>query len=74
MNCSALALCREGGIKVEQVLNFFPDFVLIDEVKNDLVEALKTYNGQLEDLSKELDDSANSSELIRQEIKSLKQK
>jgi vacuolar protein sorting-associated protein 18 len=69
-----MGLVKEGGIKVEQVLKFFPDFVLIDQVKDDLVEALRRYNTELEELSKELDDSANNTEMIRNDIKAVKTK
>ncbi|KAJ3313127.1 hypothetical protein HDV04_002444 [Boothiomyces sp. JEL0838] len=71
---SALELCKEGNLKVEEVMQFFPDFVLIDDLKVELCEALRHYNENLQQLSSELDDSANNSELIRKDIRSLKTK
>ena len=69
-----MGLVKEGGLKVEQVLKIFPDFVLIDQIKEELVQALRRYNTELEQLSTELDDSANNTELIRNDIKALKLK
>lgn len=66
-----MEICKEGGLHVESVLKYFPDFVYIDTVKEELIEALQTYQKELDDLGKELDESANSSELIRQDIKNL---
>ncbi|KAJ3274965.1 hypothetical protein HDV01_001829 [Terramyces sp. JEL0728] len=70
----ALELCKEGNLKVEEVMQFFPDFVLIDDLKVELCEALRHYNDTLLQLSAELDDSANNSELIRKDIRNLKTK
>ncbi|KAJ3326343.1 hypothetical protein HDV06_000219 [Boothiomyces sp. JEL0866] len=71
---SALELCKEGNLKVEEVMQFFPDFVLIDDLKVELCDALRHYNENLQQLSTELDDSANNSELIRKDIRNLKTK
>ena len=67
-----MVLSKEGGLKIEQVLQFFPDFVQISQVKDELVEALTTYKSRLAELSRELDESANTTDLIRLDIKALK--
>ncbi|KAI8898146.1 Pep3/Vps18/deep orange family-domain-containing protein [Globomyces pollinis-pini] len=71
---NALSFCKEGDLKIEQVLQFFPDFVLIDNLKKDLCQALVQYNDQLTKLTMELDESARNSELIQMDIKNIKTK
>lgn len=65
-------MCKDGVLKIENILPLFPDFVEIDLVKQDLIDALQMYNAELAALSKELDESANSSDMIRRDINSLK--
>ena len=64
-------MSKHGNLKIEQILQFFPDFVQIDEVKEDLVQALITYKKRLAELSRELDESANTTDLIRLDIRAL---
>ena len=66
-----MELGKEGNLKLEQILPLFPDFVQISEVKQDLVEAIQSYKKTLDYLSKELDESANTSDLIRADIRGL---
>jgi hypothetical protein len=52
----------------------FPDFVRIDDVKDDIIDVLKGYNQQLQSVSKELDESAQNAESIRDAIKATREK
>jgi vacuolar protein sorting-associated protein 18 len=52
----------------------FPDFVRIDQVKDDIIDVLNGYSKQLEIVTNELDESARNAESIRESIKSTKEK
>ncbi|KAJ3112931.1 hypothetical protein HDU96_003999 [Phlyctochytrium bullatum] len=59
-------------LKIEDILPCFPDFVLIDEFKDDLCVALEDYNKHIQKLKLEMDEATTSAENIRQDIKDLK--
>jgi hypothetical protein len=58
-------------LKIEDILPLFPDFVHIDDFKDELCNALEHYNQHIEDLKADMDDATRSSESIRQDIRDL---
>jgi hypothetical protein len=52
----ALAFLKYSNnvLTLEDVLPFFPDFVLIDDFKDEICSALETYNSEIEELKTEL--------------------
>lgn len=59
-------------IKLEDILPFFPDFVLIDDFKEQICSSLEQYNHDIEDLKKEMTDATLSADMIRSDIKELR--
>uniref|UniRef100_A0A6B2KX76 Uncharacterized protein n=1 Tax=Arcella intermedia TaxID=1963864 RepID=A0A6B2KX76_9EUKA len=59
-------------LKIEDVLPFFPDFELIDDFKDAIIAALQEYNRHLDSLKNEMKETTKSAELIREDIKSLR--
>lgn len=59
-------------LKIEDILPFFPDFVLIDDFKDEICSALEEYNIHIEDLKTEMDEATKSAESIRLDIRELK--
>ena len=62
----------QGNLKMENILPFFPDFVLIDDFKDELCQVLQQYNDRIEMLRLELDEATKCSENIRLDIRKLK--
>lgn len=52
----ALAFLKYSNnvLTLEDIMPFFPDFVLIDDFKEEICSALETYNSEIEDLKTEL--------------------
>ncbi|KAI8913209.1 Pep3/Vps18/deep orange family-domain-containing protein [Gorgonomyces haynaldii] len=71
---NVIELAKEGDLKIEDILPLFPDFVLIDDIKQDLISALMEHNEKLERLKKQLDESANGAADIRTDIRELKKR
>lgn len=61
-------------IRIEDLIPFFPDFVIIDDFKEEICAALEDYSRQIDDLKREMDESARTAENIREEIKGLDQR
>jgi hypothetical protein len=61
-------------LKIEDVLPFFPDFVYIDDFKDEICAALDEYKIQIEDLTREMDHATKSAEAIRVDIRQLKKR
>ncbi|KAJ3023908.1 UNVERIFIED_CONTAM: hypothetical protein HDU68_008416, partial [Siphonaria sp. JEL0065] len=59
-------------LRIEDILPFFPDFVLIDDFKADLCQALEEYNDHIEQLKEDMDEATRSAENIRKDIQNLK--
>ncbi|QDZ20154.1 vacuolar protein sorting-associated protein [Chloropicon primus] len=55
-------------LKVEDILPFFPNFVLIDDFKDAIIQSLEEYNNQIEDLRNEMDEITHGTEALRQDI------
>lgn len=58
----------DGLLKIEDILPFFPDFILIDDFKEAICEALEDYNTDINDLTRDMDEATRGAELIRRDI------
>ncbi|CAG8582248.1 14325_t:CDS:10 [Acaulospora morrowiae] len=65
-----LQLCEL--LKIEDILPFFPDFVLIDDFKSEICQALEGYNKNIEELKEEMEEATKSAESIRSDIRELR--
>ncbi|GAB7362153.1 hypothetical protein MBLNU230_g2179t1 [Neophaeotheca triangularis] len=61
-------------LRIEDLIPFFPDFVVIDDFKEEICAALEEYSRQIDGLKSEMDDSATTAENIRASIKDLDQR
>ena len=59
-------------LKIEDILPFFPDFVVIDDFKEEIAHALEGYSAHIEVLKGEMDEATNTAESIKQDIAKLK--
>jgi vacuolar protein sorting-associated protein 18 len=59
-------------IQLEDVLPFFPDFILIDNFRDQICEALEEYKNEIEDLKQDMIDSTKNAKMIREDIQQLK--
>ncbi|KAH9985393.1 Pep3/Vps18/deep orange family-domain-containing protein [Russula compacta] len=59
-------------LKIEDILPFFPDFVVIDDFKDEIANALESYSAQIEALKNEMDDATRSAESMKEYIVGLK--
>ncbi|KAH8835865.1 Pep3/Vps18/deep orange family-domain-containing protein [Flagelloscypha sp. PMI_526] len=59
-------------IKIEDILPFFPDFVVIDDFKEEIASALQSYSNHIEDLKSEMDNATSTAESIKDDIAALK--
>lgn len=58
-------------LRIEDLIPFFPDFVIIDDFKEEICAALEDYSRRIDELKKEMDESANTAQHIKDDIKSL---
>ncbi len=59
-------------LKIEDILPFFPDFVVIDDFKEEIAHALEGYSAQIESLKNEMDEATRTAESIKQDITALR--
>jgi len=59
-------------LKIEDILPFFPDFVVIDDFKEEIAHALEGYSAQIDTLKAEMDEATKTAETIKQDIVALK--
>ena len=59
-------------LKIEDILPFFPDFVVIDDFKEEICVALEGYSAHIEHLKAEMDEATRSADAIKQDIESLR--
>jgi hypothetical protein len=59
-------------LKIEDILPFFPDFVVIDDFKEEICNALEDYAAQIEGLKSEMDDATRNAQAIKSDIAVLK--
>ena len=70
---AATALLEECDLlKIDDLLPWFPDFVVIDKYKDRIISSLRDYNDQIDDLKQEMEKFTLSAEQIRKEIRGLK--
>lgn len=58
-------------LKIEDLIPFFPDFVVIDDFKEEICSALENYSRHIDALKQEMDTSAHTAEQIQAEIQAL---
>jgi vacuolar protein sorting-associated protein 18 len=58
-------------LKIEDLIPFFPDFVVIDDFKDEICEALEEYSRHIDSLKQEMDLSQHTAEQIKAEIAAL---
>lgn len=58
-------------LKIEDILPFFPDFVVIDDFKDEICTALEGYSAHIEQLKEDMMESTKSAEAIKADIADL---
>ncbi|KAL8701449.1 MAG: hypothetical protein Q9201_004901 [Fulgogasparrea decipioides] len=58
-------------LRIEDLIPLFPDFVVIDDFKEEICAALESYSRSISALDSEMDASAATAESIKKDIKSL---
>lgn len=58
-------------LRIEDLIPFFPDFVVIDDFKDEICAALQSYSRSIAALESEMDASALTAESIKEDIKRL---
>ncbi|KFA63510.1 hypothetical protein S40285_00332 [Stachybotrys chlorohalonatus IBT 40285] len=58
-------------LKIEDLIPFFPDFVVIDDFKEEICGALEDYSRSIDGLKKEMDESSQTAANIKVDIASL---
>lgn len=58
-------------LRIEDLIPFFPDFVVIDDFKDEICSALEDYSRHIDALRQEMDNSAQTARQIRSEIAAL---
>ncbi len=58
-------------LKIEDLIPFFPDFVVIDDFKEEICVALEDYSRNIDGLKKEMDDSSQTAANIKVDIAAL---
>ncbi|PSK56574.1 Vacuolar protein sorting-associated protein 18 [Elsinoe australis] len=67
-------LKRCDFLRIEDLIPLFPDFIVIDEFKEEICEALEDYSRQIDNLRLEMDKSADTAQNIKDDIKALDQR
>ncbi|RMZ78617.1 hypothetical protein DV738_g3729, partial [Chaetothyriales sp. CBS 135597] len=67
----AIEFLKRGQLKIEDLIPFFPDFVVIDDFKEEICTALEEYSRHIDDLKQEMDLSQHTAEQIKAEIAAL---
>ncbi|OTA66462.1 hypothetical protein K449DRAFT_390893 [Hypoxylon sp. EC38] len=58
-------------LKIEDLIPFFPDFVVIDDFKDEICAALEDYSRDIDNLKKEMDESSQTAANIKIDIAGL---
>ncbi|KAI0931908.1 hypothetical protein AcW1_000818 [Taiwanofungus camphoratus] len=61
-------------LKIEDILPFFPDFVVIDDFKDEICTALEGYSAHIDVLRGEMDEATRNAEAIKQDIDALQKR
>lgn len=64
----------EDLIRIEDLIPFFPDFVVIDDFKEEICAALEEYSQHIDALRQEMDTSEQTSKHIKLSIRALEQR
>ena len=67
-------LRRVDLLRIEDLIPFFPDFVVIDDFKEEICAALEDYSHKIDSLKQEMDDSEATATHIKSDIKALEQR
>ncbi|KAF8741427.1 Pep3/Vps18/deep orange family, partial [Rhizoctonia solani] len=59
-------------LKIEDILPFFPDFVVIDDFKDDICNALEDYSARIVELKQDMDGAMQSAAAVSRDISQLK--
>eukprot|EP00980_Cylindrotheca_fusiformis_P007800 scaffold1669_cov129-Cylindrotheca_fusiformis.AAC.11 len=65
---SVLRDCGPDVLSIEDVLPFLPDFAQIDQIKDEICEALTSYSSKIEGFLKEMNESDEACDTLRDEI------
>ena len=69
---SVLKDCGPDVLSIEDVLPFLPDFAQIDQIKDEICEALTSYSSKIEGYLREMNDCDQTCNNIREEISRLR--
>jgi vacuolar protein sorting-associated protein 18 len=69
---SVLKDCGPDVLSIEDVLPFLPDFAQIDQIKDEICEALTSYSSKIEGHLREMSDCDQACNSIREEITRLR--
>ena len=58
-------------LRIEDLLPFFPDFVVIDDFKEEICSALESYSRHIDALRAEMDEAASTASNIRRDVRRL---
>ncbi|OAA64179.1 vacuolar protein sorting protein [Niveomyces insectorum RCEF 264] len=58
-------------LRIEDLIPFFPDFVVIDDFKDEICAALEDYSREIDGLKKDMDDSSQTAAHIKGDIAAL---
>lgn len=72
--CMNLLKESNGVLKVQDVLAYFPDFTSIEHFKEPLCDYLKDYSKKIQNLQKEMSETAEMATKIRGELEKNKSK
>lgn len=64
--------CGPDVLSIEDVLPFLPDFAQIDQIKNEICDALTSYSSKIEGLLKEMNECDQTCDTLRDEISRLR--
>jgi hypothetical protein len=67
-------LRRVPLLRIEDLIPFFPDFVVIDAFQDEICAALEDYSRRIDALKQEMDDSANTAQHVKADIAELGQR
>lgn len=73
VSCRAMRFLESTQLlKIEDILPFFPDFVVIDDFKEEICSALEGYSAHIEKLKEDMTEATRSAEAIKADIADLK--
>ncbi|KAF2484672.1 Pep3/Vps18/deep orange family-domain-containing protein [Neohortaea acidophila] len=58
-------------LRIEDLIPFFPDFIVIDDFKEEICAALEDYSRRIDELKREMDESAATAQHIQADVKAL---